>query len=353
MTMLPQVHAFKTDSTPIFYTNYGGGHINNTYMVLDDTGRLYVIQKINKKVFLNPQSVMENVQAVTAFLRGKVKEMRNALSLVPTKTGEDWLVDEAGDYWRMYYFLTVTLVLHHVTDPRDFCESGFAFGSFQKQLADFPASKLHETIPNFHNTPDRYRVFKDVLKADPLGRAKHAQREIDFVLAREEYAGTLMRLLDAGDLPLRVTHNDTKLNNVLFDRQTRKAICVVDLDTVMPGLSVNDFGDSIRFGASTGAEDETDLNKVNLSLELLESFTTGFLSACRDSLTCCELEHLRDGAKTITLECGTRFLTDYLAGDNYFAIKRENHNLDRCRTQFKLVSEMEKSWDVMQKIIIE
>jgi len=350
--MLLQVHLFKTDSTPIFHTRYGGGHINDTYMVLDDTGRLYVIQKINQSVFRNPRAVMENVQAVTAFLRCKVEKLREALCLVPTKTGDDWLIDEAGDCWRMYYFITDSIVLHQARDERDFAESGFAFGYFQRQLADFPAGELHDTIPNFHNTPDRYRIFKEILKADPLGRVKDVQKEIEFVLAREEYANTLMKLLASGDLPLRVTHNDTKLNNVLFDRDTRKAICVIDLDTVMPGLAVNDFGDSIRFGASTGTEDEVDLGKINLSHKLLEAYATGFLSACRESLTRCELEHLRDGAKMMTLECGTRFLTDYIAGDNYFAIKRENHNLDRCRTQFKLVSEMEKSWDAMQKIIL-
>ncbi|MCL2360608.1 MAG: aminoglycoside phosphotransferase family protein [Defluviitaleaceae bacterium] len=350
--MLQQVHSFKTDSNPVFHMRYGGGHINDTYMVLDDTGRLYVIQKINQNVFRNPKAVMENVHAVTAYLRCRVEKLREALCLVPTKSGEDWLVDEAGDYWRMYYFITDSIVLHQAADPRDFQESGFAFGYFQRQLADFPAEKLHETIPNFHNTPDRYRLFKEALKADPMGRAKNVSREIEFALAREEYAGTLMRLLASKDLPLRVTHNDTKLNNVLFDRDTRKAVCVIDLDTVMPGLSVNDFGDSIRFGASTGAEDEVDLSKINLSLDLLESYATGFLSACRDSLTQCELHHLRDGAKMMTLECGTRFLTDYLGGDKYFATKREGHNLDRCRTQYKLVAEMEKYWDEMQSIIL-
>jgi len=349
--MLQQVYSFKTDSTPIFHTHYGGGHINDTYMVLDDTGRLYIIQKVNQNVFKDPKAVMENVKAVTTYLKNKVKNLRDALCLVPTTSGEDWLVDEAGEYWRMYYFITDSIVLHQVNDPKDFRESGYAFGHFQKQLADFPANCLHETIPNFHNTPDRYRLLRDAIANDPVNRTKNVSKEIDFVLAREEYAGTLMKLLATNDLPLRVTHNDTKLNNVLFDRDTCKAICVIDLDTVMPGLSVNDFGDSIRFGASTAAEDETNLSNVNLSLKLFDAYTAGFLSACRESLTECEVMHLRDGAKMMTLECGTRFLTDYINGDKYFSIKREDHNLDRCRTQLKLVSEMERHWDEMQKII--
>jgi hypothetical protein len=237
--------------------------------------------------------------------------------------------------------------LQKAEKPGDFRESGAAFGNFQNQLANFPASTLFETIPRFHDTPNRYKNFKEVLKSDPLGRAKSAEREIDFVLEREEYAGTLMKLLESNEIPLRVTHNDTKLNNVLFDRESRRAVCVIDLDTVMPGLSVNDFGDSVRFGASTAAEDETDLSKVNFSLELYNEYADGFLSACGDSLTQIELLHLRDGAKMMTLECGVRFLADYIAGDVYFKIYRDSHNLDRCRTQFKLVHEMEEKWDKM------
>ena len=224
--------------------------------------------------------------------------------------------------------------------------------AFQQQLNNFPADTLHETIPNFHNTVDRYRIFHEVLAADPMGRAKDVQAEIDFVLAREQEAGTLVRLLGEGKLPLRVTHNDTKLNNVMLDDQTRTPLCVIDLDTVMPGLSAYDFGDSIRFGAATAAEDEKDLSKMEMSLDLFRIFTRGFLKAC-PGLTDLEKEMLPMGAKLMTLECGVRFLTDYIDGDHYFSVHREGHNLDRCRTQFKLVADMESKWDRMAQIVKE
>ncbi|MCL2571540.1 MAG: aminoglycoside phosphotransferase family protein [Defluviitaleaceae bacterium] len=348
-----QAFQFVTDGTPVYHMRYGSGHINDTYFVLDITGRAYILQRINQNVFKKPDELMENVRAVTLFVGKQVAESRKALGLVPTKAGDDWLVDDSGDYWRMYYYISDSLCLQQAEHPSDFRESGVAFGNFQRQLADFPAETLNETIVKFHDTPNRYMNFHKVLKADPCGRAALAAKEIEFALAREGYAATLMNLLEKGDLPLRVTHNDTKLNNVLFDRDSRKAVCVVDLDTVMPGLSVNDFGDSIRFGASTGAEDEMDLSKVNFSLPLFEAYTDGFLESCGKSLTQCEIQHLRDGAKMMTLECGLRFLTDFIDGDNYFGAKREGHNLDRCRTQFKLVAEMEKYWDDMQNIIMK
>ncbi|MCL2498960.1 MAG: aminoglycoside phosphotransferase family protein [Defluviitaleaceae bacterium] len=348
-----QIHAFKTDADPIFITKYGNGHINDTYLIVDGTARQYILQKINKNIFRATHELMENIKAVTDHLRKHVMQSRKALSLIPTKDGKDWLVDEDGEYWRLYPFISDTVCLQLVENPEDFKESGVAFGNFQRTMADFDAGSLFETIPRFHDTPNRYTNFKNALRADPLGRAKDVKREIDFALAREEYAGTLMKLYESGDMPLRVTHNDTKLNNVLFDRETRKALCVIDLDTVMPGLAVNDFGCSVRFGASTAAEDETDLTKVSFSLPLMEAFTEGFLNTCGESLTDCELYHLRDGAKMMTLEDGLRFLTDYIEGDVYYRIKRENHNIDRCRTQFKLVGEMETKWDQMQEIILK
>ncbi|MCL2527194.1 MAG: aminoglycoside phosphotransferase family protein [Defluviitaleaceae bacterium] len=350
--IIKQAYEFKTDGQPIFNCKYGSGHINQTYLLVDEFARQYVLQKINQNVFRNPQAVMENVKAITNYLQGMVDEKRKALCLIPTKAGNDWLVDEDGEYWRMYNFISDSTCLQLPETPEDFRQSGLAFGKFQLQLAAFPASSLNETIPRFHDTPNRYTNFKKALAADAHGRAKDVAKEIEFVLAREEYAGTLMSLLNAGDIPLRVTHNDTKLNNVLFDRDSRKAVCVIDLDTAMPGIAANDFGDSIRFGASTGAEDETDLDKVTFSLPMLEAYTSGFLHSCGASLTDCEKLHLRDGAKMMTLEVGLRFLTDYLDGDIYFGIKREGHNLDRCRTQFKLVAEMEKYWDKMQEIIV-
>ena len=349
--ILQSASAFDTHNEPVDFAPHGKGHINDTYLVTDAGGQQYILQRINQTVFRNPQGVMENMLAVTSHIKQKVTCNRQVIDLLPTKEGVMWHVDEHGDYWRKYHFIGDSICLEMAETPHDFKESGMAYGHFQGHLSDFPAASLHETIPNFHDTPNRYKLFKEALSADALGRTKDAAREIDFALEREEYAGTLMSLLKSGDIPLRVTHNDTKLSNVLLDTETRKALCVIDLDTVMPGLTATDFGDAIRFGASTAAEDETDLDKVSMSMRLFEAFTDGYLSTCGGSLTQAELLHLRDGVKMMMLECGLRFLTDYLAGDTYFRIHREKHNLDRARTQFKLVTEAEKFWDEMQKVI--
>ena len=242
--------------------------------------------------------------------------------------------------------------LQAAEQPSDFYESAVAFGRFQHMLSDFPAHTLFETIPEFHNTINRYRLFKEVLAKDPCGRLAGVKADIDFLLEREELGCTLQRLRESGELPLRVTHNDTKLNNVLLDAKTRKALCVIDLDTVMPGSSLYDYGDSIRFGAATAAEDEQDLSKMELDIHMFRVFTRGLIKAC-PGLTQKELEYMPLGAKIMTMECGIRFLTDYLDGDNYFAIHRDGHNLDRARTQFKLVADMEAKWDEMQKIVKE
>ena len=260
--------------------------------------------------------------------------------------------DEKGQSWRVYDFVEDSICLQAAETQEDFYQSAVAFGRFQDMLTRFPASTLHETIPNFHNTPERYRTFHRVLEADVCGRAASVREEIDFVLSREQAAGELQRMRDCGELPLRVTHNDTKLNNVMLDAKTRKALCVIDLDTVMPGLAAYDFGDSIRFGAATAAEDEKDLDKMRMDLELYRTFARGFIRSC-PSLTEKERETLPLGAKLMTLECGLRFLTDYLDGDHYFAIHRPEHNLDRARTQFKLVRDMEDKWEDMCRIIRE
>ena len=252
----------------------------------------------------------------------------------------------------MYDFVEGTICLQLPETDEDFYQSAVGFGTFQQLLTDFPAAKLHETIPNFHNTPDRYRALLETLERDPMHRAAQVQPEIEFALARQAEMSAIQNALTAGELPLRVTHNDTKLNNVLLDAKMRKALCVIDLDTVMPGSSLYDFGDSIRFGAATAAEDEKDLSKMEMSLERFRVFTRGYVRAC-PGLTAKELELLPMGAKTMTMECGVRFLTDYLDGDHYFAVHREGQNLDRCRTQFKLVADMEKKWDEMRKIVEE
>lgn len=342
---------FAVNGRVAYCERYGSGHINETYLVETDGGARYILQKINDTVFRNVPALMENVSAVTRYLRAHTDDPRRAMHLVQTTEGADYLRDEAGGWWRMYDFIENSICLQAAETDEDFYQSAVAFGEFQRELSEFPAHTLHETIAKFHDTRNRYVQFREALNADPLGRAASVQTEIEFALAREKNAGELMRLLEAGELPLRVTHNDTKLNNVLLDRETRKPLCVIDLDTVMPGLAAFDFGDSIRFGASTAAEDETDLGKVEMSLELFETYARGFLEACGSALSPLEKATLPLGAKLMTLECGVRFLTDYLSGDTYFRIHRPNHNIDRCRTQFKLVSDMEKKQNEMRAVI--
>ena len=235
--------------------------------------------------------------------------------------------------------------------PEAMKKSGYAFGNFQYLLSDFPAEKLHETIPDFHNTVDRYAKFEQAVQKDVMGRVKEVEAEISFIKEREKDCHYFGDLLAAGEIPLRVTHNDTKLNNVLFDKASGNAICVIDLDTVMPGFAAHDFGDAIRFGASTAAEDEKDLNKVSCDMTLFEAYFNGFMEGCRGSLTDKEVEALPMGAKIMTFECGMRFLTDYLQGDTYFKIHYPEQNLDRTRTQLKLVKDMEEKWDIMARIV--
>ena len=342
---------FPLDGSVTTCERYGCGHINETYLVVTDNGHRYILQKVNHHIFRNVPALMENICAVTGHLRKQMNDPRRVLTVVNTVDDAAFYFD-GNSYWRLYEFVEGSICLQQPKTPEDFYQSAVAFGEFQQQLNDFPADTLSETIPNFHNTVDRYRIFHEVLAADPMGRAKDVQAEIDFVLAREQEAGTLVRLLSEGKLPLRVTHNDTKLNNVMLDDETRTPLCVIDLDTVMPGLSAYDFGDSIRFGAATAAEDEKDLSKMEMSLDLFRIFTRGFLKAC-PGLTDLEKEMLPMGAKLMTLECGVRFLTDYIDGDHYFSVHREGHNLDRCRTQFKLVSDMEKKWEQMAQVIRE
>lgn len=338
---------------------YGSGHINDTFRVTfqhkGETKR-YILQRMNNQIFLNPEELMENVVGVTSWLRKKIVENggepeRETLNLVPAKDGKAFYKDSEGEYWRVYLFIEGAKTYDLVENQEDFYQSAVAFGRFQGLLADYPAETLHETIQDFHNTVKRLDTFKKAVEADGCGRAAQVQEEIQFVLDREALAHKLCDMQAEGKLPLRVTHNDTKLNNIMIDDETRKAICVIDLDTVMPGLSVNDFGDSIRFGASTGAEDEPDLSKVSCSMELFELYTKGFVEGCKGSLTEEELDMLPVGAMTMTYECGMRFLTDYLEGDYYFKIHREGHNLDRCRTQFKLVKDMEEKWNQMNEIV--
>ena len=339
---------------------YGSGHINDTFMLTceleDGSNKHYILQRMNDDIFRNPKELMENVVNVTTFLRKKIiaaggDPERETLNIILTKDGASYLQDEAGDYWRSYVFIDDATCFDLVEKPEQFYESAVAFGNFQSLLSDYPAETLHETIEKFHDTRNRFALFKKAVEEDVMGRAASVEKEIRFVLEREEIANCFAEMLDRHELPLRVTHNDTKLNNVMLDDKTGKGICVIDLDTVMPGLAMNDFGDSIRFGASTALEDETDLTKVSCSMELFELYTKGFLKGCDGKLTAKEIELMPMGAKTMTFECGMRFLTDYLQGDKYFRIHREGHNLDRCRTQFKLVEDMEQKWYTMNEIV--
>lgn len=342
---------FLTKGAALSCEPYGNGHINATYLVKTDEEQ-YILQRINHHIFQDVPGLMRNVERVTAFLAEKDPDPRHSLHLVPAKDGAAY-VEAEGEFYRMYDFVHDSICLDAPETDEDFYQSAVAFGSFQRQLADFPANELSETIPRFHDTPNRYRALRAAIEKDALGRAASCREEIEFALTREADAAVMMNLLAAGELPLRVTHNDTKLNNVMLDAKTRKPLCVIDLDTVMPGLAANDFGDSIRFGANTGAEDEKDLKKISLSLARYEAFARGFLEACGMALTPKEIETLPWGAKLMTLECGVRFLTDYLEGDTYFRIHRPEHNLDRTRTQFALVADMEKKWTQMCDIVKE
>ena len=343
---------FALDSSAVSCERYGCGHINETYLVVAESGRRYILQKISNRAFPDVAGLQENIAAVTAHLRRKNSTPGTALNLIYTKAGESWHHQGENSDWRVYDFVENSICLQAPESPEDFYQSAIAFGTFQQQLADFPAETLHETIRNFHNTPDRYRLFREALAADVKGRAAEVQPEIQFALSHQEAGGKLMGMLQNGELPLRVTHNDTKLNNVMLDAGTRTPLCVIDLDTTMPGLSAYDFGDSIRFGAATAAEDEKDLSRVTMSLDLFRIFTRGFLKAC-PGLTDKERQMLPVGALTMTLECGLRFLTDYLAGDVYFGIHYPEQNLDRCRTQFKLVADMEEKMAQMNAIVQE
>ena len=350
---------FEIEGTLKTAEPFGDGHINDTYLVRVEEGtevKKYIFQRINRNAFKDVQGLMKNFAAVTEYFKKSLAAegrdvAREVLSLVYTKDGKSYYEDEDGGAWRVTLYVARSRSYTMKTSPEQIYESTLAFGKFQKALKDFPADTLSETIPDFHNTKKRFRALLDAAEKNVLSRLDSGKAEYEFALAREEFCNTLEDLKSAGVLPLRVTHNDTKLNNVLFDTDTDKAICVIDLDTVMPGLSVNDFGDAVRASTSTAAEDEVDLSKVNFDMELYELAVRGFLDGTAGSLTEAEIHQMPTAAIMMTLECGIRFLTDYLAGDVYFKISRPEHNLDRARNQFKLVSEMEKRIEEMHNIV--
>ncbi len=342
---------FALSGEPVSLAAYGSGHINSTYLAVCDDGARYILQQINTAVFHDPEALMQNIELVTSHLRARVSDPRGVLRIIPSRGGGSFVV-ENGKYWRVYALVSDS-VCYQAADRTLFYESAVAFGRFQNLLADFPVSQLIETIPHFHDTPARFNAFLRAVERNASGRRGQAQSEIEFVLSHESFMHTLTDLQKSGGLPVRVTHNDTKINNVLFDAKTNRALCVIDLDTVMPGLSVNDFGDAIRFGASTAAEDERNLSRVHFDIGLYGAYVEGYLSTCGRSLTKAETAMLPVGAKMMALECGMRFLADHIEGDGYFHISRENQNLDRARTQFQLVRQMEERWDDMRRIVDE
>jgi hypothetical protein len=352
--------SFKFSGDLVDCKIFGSGHINVTYIATYMDGNVekkYVVQKVNTNVFKNIDSLMNNVFAVTSFLREKIKQNggdpnRETLHYIKTVDGGKYFKDTNGDCYRAYRFVDNSKSCDSVDSAEIFEKSGIAFGRFQRYLSDFPAETLTETIPHFHDTIWRFEnEFIPAVEKDLIGRAKTCQAEIDFVISRKNDCSKLVDLIKSGDLPLRVTHNDTKLNNVMFDEDTNDAICVIDLDTVMPGLALYDFGDSIRFGANTCAEDEVDTSKVAIDLDYFKAYARGFLSEAGESFNQCEIDNLAFSAKLMTLECGMRFLTDYLNGDTYFKTNYPDHNLVRARSQFALVKDMESKMNEMENII--
>lgn len=353
---------FLLDSRPVSCEPYGNGHINSTFLVQTEKGTRYILQRLSEEAFKDVPALMENISGIAQFLDAKAKREGTPCHVLPpvkTDTGQTYIYVEDGlqGYFRVTPFAENSICLEKAESAEDFYQCAIAFGTFISELADYPAETLHETIPNFHNTVDRYRLFHEAMERaakdlEHAPRIEAAEKEIAFALEREEGAGVLQRMREEGLLPTRVTHNDTKLNNVLLDKDTRTLLYVIDLDTVMPGLSLYDYGDSIRFGAATADEDEKDLTRIHCDLDLFRVFTKGFLESCK-GLTEREIEMLPEGARTITLELGVRFLTDWLDGDKYFATKYPGHNLDRCRAQFALALDMENKRDEMKEIINE
>jgi len=334
---------------------YGNGHINDTYCV---TYPGYILQRINTGIFKNPDELMENIENVTAFLRKKIVENggdpeRETLTVIKTADGKNCYHCDENNVFRMYLFVEGTKSIENSKSPEDLYEAGVGFGHFQRMLSDYPAETLHESIKDFHHTPKRVEALKQAIRENRAGRVDSVRAEIEFALEQSVWADKVIKGIEDGHIPLRVTHNDTKINNILFDEETGKAVCVIDLDTVMPGSMLYDFGDALRMGGSTGAEDETDLSKVWFDENAFEAFAKGYLSEMKGDLMKDELELLPFSVKLMTYECGIRFLTDYLNGDTYFKIHREHHNLDRARNQFKLVADIAEKEERLSAMIKE
>ncbi len=351
---------FNIDGELVSFNVFTDGHINSTYGAFfekDGVVSKYLVQVVNTVVFKNPDELMQNIVNVTHHLRKKIKENggnpeRETLKFLKGKDGKycHYFADKC---WRIYKFVDNSFACSKIENPKMFENAGRCFGLFQRNLDGYPIDTLFETIKDFHNTPKRLQDLVDSFKADPVGRASSVKSEFDFSVEREKDTHILLDCHKNGEIPLRVTHNDTKLNNILFDKDTKEAICVIDLDTIMPGFSLYDFGDALRFGCNTTKEDDDNLDNVSFSLELFESFAKGFLSACAKELTPTEVKYLAFSAKLMTYECAIRFLKDYIDGDIYFRINPEipTHNLIRARNQFKLVEDIESKLDIMNGIV--
>lgn len=352
---------FMYDSTPVSVKELRAGNINVTYRLLfNKDGQTYaaVLQRINTTAFHDPDALMQNIGLVTAHIHASLlaegaSPARRVLHFIPADNGSLLYRDEEGGCWRSYDFVDQCTAYDQIQSPELFYEAGRGFGEFQNRLADFPAERLHETIPHFHDTPRRYETFLATVAADPAGRAAHVQKDIAFFRDRADMMRGIVDRLANGELPLRVTHNDTKLNNVLLDDTTHTALCVIDLDTVMPGSALYDYGDAVRYGACTAAEDEPDTDKIGFDMTLFAAFTKGFLSATAGRLTDTELRLLPLGIQVITCELAMRFLTDYLDGDKYFKIAYPEHNLVRARAQMKLLTEVEAHLPQMHAAIAD
>ena len=351
---------FRVDGKFVEGASYGSGHINDTYaVVFEQNGNRFrrILQRINHDIFKNPVQLMENLERVVNHLRLKLEAEgaddieRRVLSLIPTQDGGSLYVDDAGNYWRMYIFIEGASTYDELENSNQAYEAAKAFGLFQKQLADLPGEPLIETIPGFHDTRSRFEAFRKAVEEDTCGRAAEIKAEIDFAFAREDIVDRVLDMLKDGTIPLVTTHSDTKLNNVMLDDESGEGICVIDLDTVMPGSCLYDFGDMVRTAARPCPEDETDLTKVEAQLDMFEAITRGFLASAGDSLVQAEKDHLGFSARLITFEIGLRFLTDYLQGDVYFKTHREGHNLDRARVQLKMVESFEANMDAMNEIV--
>jgi hypothetical protein len=339
---------------------YGSGHINDTYCATFDqagTRLRYILQRINTNVFKNPVALMDNIGRVTCHALGRLfaenspDAHRRTLTCIPSIEGRPYAVDSKGNYWRVYPFIERARGYDEIESNEQAFQAAKAFGSFQKLTADLGGARLHETIPDFHNTPKRLEALQAAIQLDPQDRASGVKSQIEFALSRAEDCSRVTNLIASGGIPERVTHNDTKLNNVLLDEVTSEAVCVIDLDTTMPGSALYDFGDMVRTATPTTREDDVDLAKQDLRLDRFESLVRGYLSTAGDFLNDAEVGHLAFSGKLLTLECGMRFLSDYLLGDVYFKIKHPGHNIDRCRNQFAFVSAIEAKLSKMEELV--